>query len=309
VSCTTCPEQIVEAVASNVRETMARVQRVKRLTSIFQRILNDIAGAYLSVIVRRLDELYALIPEPPIADLAFYQGLVTCPLTPLAFALEPELIALVDPRELIKKYKEKARQFLARVENYYDMAMADLEANDPRPLATIIEQDYESLFPSDTSINSGLTASAWSTLNSDVSQGDGASRQIIMPGQTTPVQTTLASPRDRIGQRSASANIPVRIARKYVRELVVALQDPVDFAVQFAETTAAVEYVRATCSDIYYSRRWPFVYWYDTVTGFEFDSSTGLPGVIDGAARDIAAKFMQIELKLFRWQAFITLAL
>lgn len=309
MSCTTCPDQIIEAVASNVREAMARVQRIKRLTNIFQRILTDIANVYLDIIVRRLDELYALIPEPPVADLAFYQALITCPLTPLALALEPSLLTQVDPREILKRYKAKAREFLARIENYYDMALADLQAVDPRPLATIIEQDYEAIFPSDVAINSGLTASAWSSLGLGVSQGSGADRQIVMPGQTVPVRTALTDPRDRMAARNPSASVPVNLARKYVREIVVALQDPVDFAVQFAETTAAVEYVRATCSDLYYSRRWPFAYWYDTVSGFEIDTSTGLPNVIEGAARDIAAKFMQIELKLFRWQAFITLAL
>jgi hypothetical protein len=305
MSCKTCPDQITEVIAANVRETMARVQRIQRLTSIFQRILADIAGAYFDVIKRRLDELYALIPEPPIADLKFYQALVTCPLTPLAMAIEPSLIALIDPRELIKKYKEAARLFLERVENYYDIALSDIEAVDPRPLATIIAQDYESLFPDDRQVASGLTLASWQSFAASMETG-ASNRQIGAQNATGTTTSTVQNPRQRIGDRPASNTVPVRIARKYIREVVESLEDPVSFAVQFAETSAAVEYVRLTCSDIYYSQQWPFVFWYETVKDFNIDTSTGLPNVIDGAARDICAKFMAIELKLFRWQLFIT---
>ncbi len=304
MACIDCPQQITETIAREVRDMMARVQRVKRLTTMFQRLLEDIASTYLNTIVRRLDELYALLPEPPICDLAFYQSLISCPLTPLAFALDPALMAQYDPRAILKRFKDSARAFLAKMEDWYDMTLSDIESLDPRPLATIIEQDYESLFPSDAAINSGLTASSWAVLNAQA-QSPGAGRSLSGQGVTGAQTTRLTSPKDRMGDRSVSNNVPVRIARKYIREVVRALEDPVDFAVQFAEVTAIVEYVRITCSEIYYSPSWPFVYWYDTVTGFEINTATGLPSIIQGAMYDLSAKFMQIELKLFRWQAFI----
>ncbi len=305
MSCNDCPDMIIETIAYNVRRTMYRVQRIQRLTTLFSRLLEDVAETILALIARRLDELYALIPEPPVADIAFYLSLIRCPLTPLALAMDPSLVALLDPREVLKRYKACARQYLCRAENYYDMTLADAEANDPRPLVSILDQDYESLYPSDASINSGLTASAWSSLHTQVEQGQGASRQLTAPGPTGPVTTTLESPRERMGNRSTSNNVPIRIARKYVREVVIALEDPIGFAAEFASTAAAVAQVRATCPLIFYSTRWPFRYWADTVAGFDFDQTTCLPGIVKGGVRDLSYRFMRIEAKLFRWQAFI----
>ncbi len=304
MACIDCPDQITEVIAADVRDMMWRIQRVKRLTTMFSRLLEDIATVYLDTIVRRLDELYALLPEPPIADIKFYQALLSCPLTPLAFALEPALLATVDPRVILKRFKDAARAFLAKMEDWYDLALADIESLDPRPLAAVIGQDYEALFPPDAAIASGVTSSSWAALNL-ATQSPGVGRTISSPGDTGQKSTKLTSPKDRIGGRSGSNNVPVRLARKYIREVVRALEDPVDFAFQFAEVTASVSYVRATCSEIYYSSAWPFRYWYDTVTDFDFNSSTGLPSIIQGAMYDMSAKFMQIELKLFRWQAFI----
>jgi hypothetical protein len=309
MACTQCPDQIVEVIAANVRDTMWRIQRIQRLTTLFNRLLEEIALSYLAIIKTRLDELYDLIPEPPIADVNFLVGLLTCPLTPAALLLEPSLLTELDPRRIIKKFQDAGAIFLRKLETIYDLALADIEAADPRPLAIIVEQDVEALFPGDDlqTFFSGSSPNAYTRQFIDTSQQLPAPNRVIQAGGPDGVKgVDLMSPKNRVGGRSTGVNIPVRIVKKYIREIVKAFEDPVYFAIRLGETSAAVVYVKEACPDIYYSSKWPFVLWEDVLNQFQFDSTTGVPASVQGAGKDIVTKFMSIEMKLFRWQAFIT---
>ena len=80
IGCSSCPDYVVQSVAAKSREVLAKIQRLKYLTSIFNRLIKDIANQILG----DLQALVDLIPDPPVFNLTEYINLITCPLTPLA---------------------------------------------------------------------------------------------------------------------------------------------------------------------------------------------------------------------------------
>jgi hypothetical protein len=80
IGCSSCPDYVIQSVSAKSREVLVKIQRLKYLTSIFNRLIKDIANQILG----DLQALVDLIPDPPVFNLTEYINLITCPLTPLA---------------------------------------------------------------------------------------------------------------------------------------------------------------------------------------------------------------------------------
>lgn len=89
MACETCPPSVIAVVANEVADMLNRVERIKYLTVNF----NAAFLRMLTVIIADdLDAWIAAIPLPPLVDIAGMLDALLCPLTPLAYAIDPTVL-------------------------------------------------------------------------------------------------------------------------------------------------------------------------------------------------------------------------
>jgi hypothetical protein len=176
IGCSSCPDYVIQAVSAKSWEVLDKIQRLKYLTSIFNRLIKDIANQILG----DLQALVDLIPDPPVFNVTEYVNLITCPLTPLAilkdidirdknspndptkfnfaYNLNQSIIDKLDPRKVYENnlkptFINKKKQ----VEALYDEALARIGSYDLRELKN--EMDFTQRYqngPSNPSTNPAL---------------------------------------------------------------------------------------------------------------------------------------------------------
>ena len=92
----TLPELHPSAVQQPVEDALGQVRAVKRRAQAVNTALKGIVGSAAADVAG----IAALIPLPPILDLAEIVSVLACPLTPLALALDASILASLDPREV-----------------------------------------------------------------------------------------------------------------------------------------------------------------------------------------------------------------
>lgn len=117
VNCPGCPQQVVEAVASRVQETLDQVRRVKYLTTAFARFFGELADN----IQEDLSFLVDIIPTPPVLNISDITAYYTCPLTPIALLVEnAATMQAMDPRRVVQRaialYRGQINRILADYE-------------------------------------------------------------------------------------------------------------------------------------------------------------------------------------------------
>ncbi len=312
-----CPDIVVAVVDDEVRYVMLRVARIWTLSTLFSRMLADASATLIDIAQRRLAELNSLIPEPPVISPQFYTDLLTCPLTPFALTIDPTLLSTLDPRAVVTEVQQLAKHYRGRIETYYDLAITDVEHLDPRPLAEIFATDTEALAAPE-GFSEFLRPRATTVAARDLLATIGTqptSQSVVTPfGPESELQNQLADPakdsahrtRARLQARTRSNNVPIRMARRYMREVMLTLSDPLTFSVRFARAALAVQTVKQTLPGLYASPAHPYRVWDDTVRGFNIQSNGEVIAGIPGQLRPLYDAFLLIELKLYRWQAFTT---
>ncbi len=100
--CGTCPDAVVRTLRRRVNDALGQVRAIRSLSGAFSRVLQDVAGLAADEVSSAVNG----IPTVPGIGLDDILGYLTCPLTPLAIALEPEDFEALDPRVQLSKLKE-----------------------------------------------------------------------------------------------------------------------------------------------------------------------------------------------------------
>jgi hypothetical protein len=137
-ACTDCPEYIRSAVRRPVQDALDQVRSVKNITQFLNAaIAGKVGNAAASVAA-----VIATIPLPPVLDVSEIVSTITCPLTPVALALDPTLLAALDPRVVVQPLQNTFAQFVRDLMRSYDDA---LEALAEASVVSIIRRVFDDI--------------------------------------------------------------------------------------------------------------------------------------------------------------------
>ena len=137
-ACEDCPPFIRTAVEAPVVEATRNIRAIKQMSN----FLNEALKTLVEDLQSKIATVVAAIPLPPIVDLGFVVDLLTCPLTPVAVALDPVILAALDPEALWKQAQGAFQAYLSQIVSDYENALADLQEFNVVKLA---KQYYEDL--------------------------------------------------------------------------------------------------------------------------------------------------------------------
>ena len=118
-SCGTCPDAVTFTLRRIVQDQLDNVRSIKSLTDALSRALQDIAGLADLDITGLLDG----IPDIPAIDFTDILGYLTCPLTPLALALDLSQIQALDPTVQLQKLKRLAQSEIEQARATFEDAL------------------------------------------------------------------------------------------------------------------------------------------------------------------------------------------
>lgn len=125
-ACTNCPDYISAPVEAFVSRSLEQVRTIKKRTRLVNEALRGKVAAVQAAVQAIVDD----IPVPPVFDLSEILDTFTCPLTPVAIALDPSLLVQFDPRTLWKRIQDQFRAYLSRIMSDYENALAAVEGFD-----------------------------------------------------------------------------------------------------------------------------------------------------------------------------------
>ena len=104
-ACGTCPDAVTFTLRRIVQTQLDSLRSIKSLTDVFSNALKDIAGLADVDAASLLDA----VPEVPSIGIDDILGYLTCPLTPLAVALDPSSFSNLDPSVQLQKLRSLSR--------------------------------------------------------------------------------------------------------------------------------------------------------------------------------------------------------
>jgi hypothetical protein len=119
-----CPQIVLDTVAANVGVTLARINQMKYLTTMFDRLFVQV----LVSITDDLDAWIGRIPIPPTFDLSEIIAFLTCPMTPLAVSIDPSILATQDPRLTYMLITKELKATVRNVIGAYEADTARLQS-------------------------------------------------------------------------------------------------------------------------------------------------------------------------------------
>jgi hypothetical protein len=119
-ACDGCPDYIKAKIERPVSRALRQVKAVKQVINGFTSVVRDFTDELVDSMTVDLDALVIEIPPPPTLDFTDIIGLITCPLLPLALALDPSVLAQLDPQKVIDMIKREMKE-------YVDKLMAEFE--------------------------------------------------------------------------------------------------------------------------------------------------------------------------------------
>lgn len=126
-ACTNCPDYISAPVEAAVAFALGQVRTIKKRTAyINAALVNKITGPLQAAVQAVVDA----IPVPPFFDLSEILATFTCPLTPVAIALDPSLIVQLDPRTIWKRIQDQFRSLLSQLTADYENGLSTVEGFD-----------------------------------------------------------------------------------------------------------------------------------------------------------------------------------
>lgn len=119
MACGTCPDAVTFTLRRLVQDQLDNVRSIKSLTDSLNRALQDIASLADFDIQSLLDN----IPAVPSIDFTDILGYLTCPLTPLALALDLTQIQALDPVVQLQKLKRLAQAEIEQARRAFEDAL------------------------------------------------------------------------------------------------------------------------------------------------------------------------------------------
>ena len=138
MACSDCPQFIISPIASDVQQTLNRILEIQWVTSSFSPVLQRVLSSVNTALDKDLRTLISLIPDPPVIDLSAIVGMLLCPLTPVSLGLDPELVAAMDPQQVLVRLRRVLKAEADLVVRNYNAAVLAL------PTASVIKimRDY-----------------------------------------------------------------------------------------------------------------------------------------------------------------------
>lgn len=132
-ACTPCEDFIVQAVRRPVQDALNKVLAIKELTN----AVNVATDAFVTDVSGAMDAIVSAIPDPPVVDLSFITGIITCPLTPIVVLGQDSVVDLtpaemaavlagLDPREIWKNVQRQFKAYLLKIRKDYEDALREL---------------------------------------------------------------------------------------------------------------------------------------------------------------------------------------
>jgi hypothetical protein len=117
MACANCPDAVTFTLRNKVRATLDSVRSIKSLTDAFSRALREIAGlAFLDI-----EALLNAIPDIPVIDFTDILAYLTCPLTPLAIAVDDiSEFEDVNPNAQLSTFKSLAKAEIDEARRAYE---------------------------------------------------------------------------------------------------------------------------------------------------------------------------------------------
>lgn len=108
-ACAGCPDSVTYTLRDVVQIELDKVRAIKNLSTVVSRALQDVAGLAIDAVDAALD----LIPTLPGLDFSEILGYLTCPLLPLALAIDfEEFSSILDPTVQLQRIKQLGRASL-----------------------------------------------------------------------------------------------------------------------------------------------------------------------------------------------------
>lgn len=124
MSCGNCPDAVTFTLRDIVQTELDKVRAIKNLSTVVSRALADVAALAVGVLDAALD----LIPTLPGIDFSEILGYLTCPLTPLALAVDfDQFASALDPTVQLQRIKALGRASLNAARREFE---AFLDASD-----------------------------------------------------------------------------------------------------------------------------------------------------------------------------------
>lgn len=131
MACSNCPDAVTFTLRDIVQTELDNVRSIKNLSTSISRALQDVAQLAVDTVERAID----LIPVLPGLDFTEILGYLTCPLTPLALAVDFEQFAnALDPTVQLQRLKALGRSVLNNARREFE---AFLAASDYRQIIGI----------------------------------------------------------------------------------------------------------------------------------------------------------------------------
>ena len=121
MACENCPDAVTFTLRDIVQTELDKVQALKNLSTVVSRALQDVAA----LAIETVDAALELIPTLPGLNFSEILGYLTCPLTPLALAVDFEQFAsALDPTVQLQRIKSLGRASLNASRRAYEDFLA-----------------------------------------------------------------------------------------------------------------------------------------------------------------------------------------
>lgn len=121
MACENCPDAVTFTLRDIVQTELDKIQALKNLSTVVSRALQDVAA----LAIETIDAALELIPTLPGLNFSEILGYLTCPLTPLALAVDFEQFAsTLDPTVQLQRIKSLGRASLNASRRAYEDFLA-----------------------------------------------------------------------------------------------------------------------------------------------------------------------------------------
>ena len=120
MSCESCPDGVTFTLRDIVQAELDKVRAIKSLSNVVSRALQDVADLAITTIDVALDA----IPVLPGLDFTELFEYLTCPLTPLALAVDFDgTFAQLDPTVQLQRFKSLGKALLNKARRDYELLL------------------------------------------------------------------------------------------------------------------------------------------------------------------------------------------
>lgn len=141
-SCDGCPDYIKAAVAKPVSDALAQVRAVKFVVNGFNASVRQFTDEVIASVTSGISVLVGELPNAPALAPGDIIGLLTCPITPIALALDPAVLANLDPARVVELVKQSMSDYITELVKWWEDSLVALAT---WPSVKVFKQFFDDL--------------------------------------------------------------------------------------------------------------------------------------------------------------------